>query len=29
VSCERPADPLHGEDWVATLAQTYRVPVCT
>lgn len=29
VSCERPADPLHGADWVATLAQTYRVPVCT
>ena len=27
VPCERPQDPLHGEDWVATIGRTYRIPV--
>lgn len=22
-----PEDPLHGEDWVAVVAETYRIPV--
>jgi len=27
IACPVPADPLHGEDWVATIAEAYRIPV--
>ena len=27
VEVEPPEDPLHGEDWIATVAETYRIPV--
>ena len=27
IDVEPPEDPLHGEDWVATIAETYRIPV--
>jgi hypothetical protein len=27
IDCAPPEDPLHGEDWVATVANAYRIPV--
>ena len=28
IAVDPPEDPLHGEDWVAAIADTYRIAVC-